>query len=57
MYPLTYYILAFLGFIAAFCAYIYANEQKLHVVIVCTFLSAVIQVSLFFALIFRALLP
>lgn len=57
MYPLTYYILAFLGFVAALCAYFNANEQKLHVVVVCSFLSAVIQLSLFLALILRAPLP
>lgn len=57
MYPLTYYILAFLGFVAALCAYFSANEQKLHIVVVCTFLSAVIQLSLFLALILRLPLP
>lgn len=57
MYPLTYYILAFLGFVAALCAYFSANEQKLHVVVVCAFLSAVIQLSLFLALILRVPLP
>lgn len=53
MYPLTYYILAFLGFVTALCAYFSTNEQKLHVVVVCAFLSAVIQLSLFLALILR----
>ena len=57
MYPLTYYILAFLGFVLALCAYFSANEQKLQVVVVCAFLSAVIQLSLFLALILRVPLP
>lgn len=49
--------LALLGFVLALCAYFSANEQKLHVVVVCVFLSAVVQLSLFLALILRVPLP
>ena len=57
MNPFTYYILSFLGFVAALFAHFSATEQKLPVAVVCTFLSAVITLSLFLALILRLCLP